>query len=187
MTLEEALVIERSAMERSEFWLGQMVAMAGATENHEVLCSRLSFLTQLRLGVGRCQVFGPNMKVGVVKKRGFAYPDLSIACGERKFFDDVRDLLMNPVVVFEVLSDSTRAFDGREKFLEYQKLESLRHYVLVEQRTQRVEHYERAQAGRWSYEVLRPGDLLRLVGVGIEIPVSEIYAATDIPIAEEDE
>ncbi|MBI4910393.1 MAG: Uma2 family endonuclease [Acidobacteria bacterium] len=175
MTFEEALAIERAAAERSEFWLGQMVAMAGATKNHALLCSELNFLTRSRLGVGPCRVFGSNMKVGAVKKRGFSYPDLSIVCGEPKFFDDVRDLLMNPVVVFEVLSDR------ETKFLEYQKLESLRHYVLVEQRAQRVEHYERAEAGRWSYEVLRPGDLLRLASVGIEVPVGEIYAATDIP------
>jgi Uma2 family endonuclease len=128
-----------------------------------------------------CNVFGSDMKVGITKKRGFAYPDLTIACGERKFYDEVRDVLMNPVALFEVLSDSTREFDATEKFREYKRLDSLRHYVMVEPAKKVVIHYERLDDGRWVYEEFsNDTDLLDLRAVGIAIPLLEIYDGIDL-------
>ena len=185
---DEYLALERAAPMRSEYWHGHMYAMAGATENHDLICSNLSRFVQVRLEGTACRVFSSNMKVGVTKKRGFAYPDLTVSCGERRFYDETRDVLMNPVAVFEVLSDSTKAFDQGGKFQEYQRLHSLRHYVLVEQSRRLVAHYERVTGARWSYELLEePGARVRLESLGIDLPLDEIYRDIELAPAEPDE
>ncbi|MBY0508303.1 MAG: Uma2 family endonuclease [Bryobacteraceae bacterium] len=179
ISAEDYLAQERAAFHRSEFWHGRVSAMAGATENHELICSNLSRFLQNRLGSAACRVFSGSMKVGATKKQGLAYPDLTIVCGARLFFDTVRDVLVNPTIIFEVLSDSTREFDQTVKWDEYQKLESLRHYVLVEQKKRQVRHYERAgpsEPGRWSFEVISaPNAALNLRAAEVELPLDEIY------------
>ena len=187
LTAEEYLERERAAEFRSEYWLGQTCAMSGATEAHEMIVSNLSRHTQNALAGTGCRVFSSNMKVGVTKKRGFAYPDLTITCGDRRFFDSVRDVLMNPVVIFEVLSDSTRGFDLGEKFREYQRLESLRHYVLVEQDVRAVTHFERSSDGEWLYKSLTAADhVLHLTAAAsISLTLSQIYEDVAVRVIED--
>ena len=187
LTPDEYLALERVASSKSEYWHGQVFAMAGSTENHDLICSNLSRFIQNRLAGSPCRVFSSNMKVGATKKSGFAYPDLTVACGERHFYDDVRDVLTNPAVLFEVLSDSTRAFDQGEKFREYQRLDSVRHYVVVEQSRREVAHYERSDGNRWTYELLdAPEASLRLEALGIDLPLAEIYHEIEFVPVEQD-
>lgn len=184
ITPEQYLEAERKATVRHEYWLGKIVAMSGETHTHAVICSNLMYLTQVTLRSQLCYVLGSNMKVGVTKKRGFAYPDVTIVCGEPRFYDDVQDVLMNPVVIFEVLSDSTRHLDVGPKLREYQRLESLRHYLTVEQKIRFVNHWERAD-NRWMFETLdEEQHTLRLSAVDIELPLSEIYRRVAITEAE---
>ena len=179
ITADEYLAAERKAEFKSEFWLGQVYAMAGAVERHERVCSNLSRFLQNRLDGRPCQVFGSNMKVGATKKRGFAYPDVTVTCGELRFYDETRDVLTNPTAIFEVLSDSTREFDMAGKFREYQRLESLQHYVLIEPRQRSVTHYARGAQGQWIYLLLTAeGDVLRLLD--IELPLAEIYHQVEL-------
>jgi Uma2 family endonuclease len=179
MTAEEYLEAERKAEFNSEFWPGQVYGMAGAVERHGQICSNLVRFLQNRLDGRPCQVFGSNMKVGVTKKRGFAYPDVTVTCGERRYFDSVRDVLTNPGVIFEVVSDSTRAFDLGRKFEEYQRLESLRHYVLVEPNRRSVTHIKRNDAGEWIYDHKSgAADVIKLLD--IELPPSEIYLQVEL-------
>ena len=179
MTADEYLAAEREAEFKSEFWLGQVYAMAGAVERHSDVCSNLSRFLQTRLAGRPCKVHGSDMKVGATKKRGFAYPDVTVVCGERRFYDDTRDVLTNPTAIFEVLSDSTRAFDFAGKFREYQRLESLQHYVLIEPRQRSVTHYERGAQGQWIYVLLTAeSDVLRMLD--IELPLAEIYHQVEL-------
>lgn len=186
VTPEEYLAAERKAKFRSEYWLGVVYAMSGAVARHEIICSNLSFATQLALRGRDCQVFGSSMKVGTTKKRGFAYPDLTIVCGKQLFYDDVQDVLMNPMVIFEVLSESTRKFDMRDKLREYSRMGSLRHYVMVEQNIRSVTHYAR-QEERWMYEDLGgEDDVLQLTAIGLELPLREIYYRVEVASEDQD-
>jgi Uma2 family endonuclease len=187
-TAEEYLARERLAAHKSEYWHGHIYAMAGGTENHELIGSNLSYFLQHRLRSTACRVFTGNMKVGVTKRSGFSYPDLTITCGERKFYDAVRDVLVNPTVIFEVLSDSTREFDQTKKWHEYQKLESLQHYVLVEQQARLVRQYSRTDAGDWLFQTLEAANaVLKLSAIGVELPLDEIYWEIAFPPPDEDE
>lgn len=179
MTAEEYLAAERLAPFRSEYWLGQVCPRAGAVVAHVEVCSNLSRFLQNRLEGRPCSVYGSDLKVGITKKRGFAYPDMTVVSGEVKLYDDVKDVLTNPTAIFEVLSDSTRAFDLDGKFKEYQRLESLQHYVLIEPARREVKHYQRGEAGAWIYRLLTgEHDALRLLD--IELPLSEIYHRIDL-------
>jgi Uma2 family endonuclease len=173
---EEYLERERKAQCKSEYWHGQVFAMSGAVARHVQICTNLTYCIESQLRNSPCHVFGSDMKVGITKKKGFSYPDLSVVCGKPEFFDAVEDVLTNPVVIFEVLSDSTRDFDLGTKFLEYKRLPSLKHYVTVEQRTRFVGHNERQSDGSWRNEDLTgENDILRLTAIGVELPLTEIY------------
>ena len=179
ITAEEYLEAERKAPFKSEFWLGQVYAMAGGTERHSLVCSNLSRFIQNRLEGRPCQVHGSDLKVGSAKKRGFAYPDLSVVCGQPVFYDSTEDVLMNPTAVFEVLSDSTRAYDELEKFEEYQRLPSLRHYVLIDPRRTSVTHYKLTDSGEWLYlHYAAENHVLKLLD--IDLPLTEIYHQVEL-------
>ncbi len=187
-TPEEYLGRERKAAHKSEYWHGLVYTMAGDSANHDTICVNLVANLHRRLAFGKCRLHTSDMKVGVTKRRGFAYPDLTITCGQRKYYDAVEDVLNNPTVIFEVLSDSTREFDQTTKWDEYQKLESLRHYVLIEQESRWVRHYERLENRRWTFEVLSAPDAsLKLAATAIDLPLDEIYAEITFPAAEPDE
>ena len=150
--------------------------MSGATDPHSRICSNIHFHTRLRLAGRDCVVHQAEMKVGAAQRRGFAYPDIAMVRGKGQFFDAVQDVLMNPSVIFEVLSDSTRAFDLTNKLVEYQKLDSLRHYVAVEQKSRILYHWSRGTAEKWGYETLdAPAAVLALTALKIALPLAEIY------------
>jgi Uma2 family endonuclease len=181
ISAEEYLERERAAQHKSEYWHGEVFAMSGAVAKHVLICTNLTASSVIRLRGSRCSIFGSDMKVGVTKKRGFSYPDLSIACGQPKFFDSVEDVLMNPIVIFEVLSDSTRDFDLGGKFREYKRLDSLQHYITIEQRFREVELSTRQPDGNWLTESLNTENaVLHLTALGIELPLAEIYDGIEL-------
>lgn len=174
---EEYLAFERGTDARHEYLDGQVYAMAGESLEHSRICVNLAGELRARLRGGPCEVLSPNMKVVTAPPGLFAYPDATVVCGEPRFHDESRDVLLNPTVIFEVLSPSTEAYDRGEKFLRYRtQIESLREYVLVSQHRPLVEHYVRQPDGSWSYS--SAGDLseaVELPSIDCRLPLSEIY------------
>ena len=139
---EEYLVLERESEERHEYLDGEIYAMAGESAEHGAICTNLSGQLYNQLRGKDCQVFSKDMKVrsgpsprsGHRPKGLYSYPDLSIVCGELKFHDEHRDVLLNPTVIIEVLSPTTEAFDRGEKWARYQIwLPELSDYLPVSQ------------------------------------------------------
>ena len=116
MTPEQYLEIERKAEYKSEYRDGEMFAMAGAPEGHNLVVGNLiqGLIPQLR--PRGCRVYSNDMRVQAGNSRLYAYPDVAVVCGEPQFLDNRRDTLLNPVMVVEVLSPSTEAYDRGEKF-----------------------------------------------------------------------
>ncbi|HEV2801465.1 MAG TPA: Uma2 family endonuclease [Pyrinomonadaceae bacterium] len=148
---EEYLEIERRAEFKSEYVDGVMYAMSGASELHNLIVGNLVAELNVQLRKTDCRVYPSDLKVRVPNSKRFFYPDVSVVCGETEFADDERDVVLNPVVVVEVLSESTAAFDRGKKFQSYQQIESLREYLLVSQDEFVVEHFLRQTDGRWLY------------------------------------
>jgi Uma2 family endonuclease len=174
---EEYLAFERGTDARHEYLDGHVYAMAGESIEHSRICVNVAGELRARLKGRPCEVLSPNMKVVTSPSGLFSYPDVVVVCGEPRFYDERRDILTNPTVVFEVLSPSTEAYDRGEKFLRYRtQIEALREYVLVSQHRPLVEHYVRQPDGSWSYS--SAGDLaeaIDLPSIDCRLPLSEIY------------
>lgn len=176
-TPEEYLERERRSDVRHEYLDGQIYEMAGESLNHSQICINLAREVSLRLKGTRCQALSPNMKVRAQTRGFYAYPDLTIVCGEPLFDDERRDVLLNPKVIFEVLSPSTAAYDRVKKFTRYRaEIASFSDYVLVAQDEMVVEHYEKQADGRWVYAAYTEiSETVKLASIDCELAMREIY------------
>jgi Uma2 family endonuclease len=174
---EEYLAFERGTDARHEYLDGHVYAMAGESIEHSRICVNVAGELRSRLKGRPCEVLSPNMKVVTSPAGLFSYPDVVVLCGEPRFYDERRDILTNPTVVFEVLPPSTEAYDRGEKFLRYRtQIEALREYVLVSQHRPLVEHYVRQPDGSWSYSSAGSLDeAIDMVSIDCRLPLSEIY------------
>jgi len=178
LTEEEYLRIERAAQTRSEFWDGEMFAMAGGSPRHSRICVNLIRQLGNRLEGSGCALFNSDLRVKIEAVRAYTYPDVSIVCGEPQI--EQGDLLVNPTVVVEVLSPSTEIYDRGQKSEFYRRIPSLREYLLVTQWKPHIEHYFRRPGGEWSVrDVAGLETALALGSLGIEVPLSAIYAGVD--------
>lgn len=157
-TVEDYLELERGSMERFEFLDGEIYQMAGESEAHGDICTNLVREISLQLKNTPCRVRSKDTKVRSGAKpqlarttRGmFSYPDIAVICGKTEFHDDAKDVITNPAVVIEVLSESTGGFDRGEKFLRYRNWNpTLTDYILVSQEAPFVEHFARQPDGSW--------------------------------------
>ncbi|MDX1995323.1 MAG: Uma2 family endonuclease [bacterium] len=174
-TAAEYLAFEREAEIRHEFIDGLVYAMAGAPERHNQLTSALNFLLYGQLLERDCQVFLSDMRVRIDEKV-FFYPDVVVVCGEARYTDSRRDMLLNPTAVFEVLSPSTQDFDRGTKFSFYRAIPTLRDYVLVSQKQIQVEHYTRQSDNRWVLrDLTQPDDQITLPSIGCMLALNDVY------------
>jgi Uma2 family endonuclease len=196
MTVEDYLTEERAAEERHEYLDGLVYAMAGESPDHGRICMNLygSLWPQLR-GTS-CEAFakdtkvrcGPTPRPGQSMQGLFAYPDLVVVCGALQFHDQVQDVLLNPLVLLEVLSPSTEAFDRGEKFHRYRRyLLTLTDYVLVAQDRPVIDHYHRTETGRWEVDTLEGlGAQLHLPSISCTVPLADVYERLVFPTSAEE-
>jgi Uma2 family endonuclease len=175
------LAIERSSSAKHEYWDGEVFAMAGASVVHNQIVMNVGRALLNLADDGPCIVLSSDTKVRVPLRKGYVYPDVSVVCGEPQCLDDHTDVLTNPQVIVEVLSESTERFDRGEKFAGYRSLPSLVDYLLVAQDQARVEHYTRGADGTWVLRELGPGMRLRLTGLSGEIAIDDIYRKVTLP------
>ena len=130
-----------------------MFAMSGATRNHNVIASKISRLLQNQLDGRGCDVYQSDMKVRITASGRFTYPDIAVVCGERQFLDDRQDVLLNPTVLIEVLSETTANYDRGDKSRDYRQLDSLRELLIVAQNEPLVEHFVRQDKKHLEFHV----------------------------------
>ena len=175
-TPEEYLRLERASRTKNEYVDGLIYAMAGATFSHDRIVMNATFLLQSQLRDGKCTVNSADFRIAVSQGGPYFYPDLSVICGKPKFLDDSLDCAMNPVVVVEVLSKSTRKFDRETKVERYYEVPTLRHIVLISQFAVAVEHHFRVKGGKWRTEKLETLEsAVKLAAVGASLPLAAIY------------
>jgi Uma2 family endonuclease len=190
-TVEEYLALERASKERHEYIDGQIRAMAGEKDEHNAICVNLTGDLRSKLKGTQCQVRAQNMKTRSgpapknkrVPKDFFSYPDVMVVCGKPVFHDDFHDVIINPKVIIEVLSDSTEAFDRGEKFIRYRTYnDTLTDYILVSQKKPFVEHFTRQPDGNW---LLSATDSLEssfhVSSIDCQLELSEIYYGVSFP------
>jgi Uma2 family endonuclease len=126
LTPEEYLAVERRAEYKSEYVDGLMYQMAGGSEAHNLITGNVVTELNVQLRDTPCKVYPSDMKVREPGSRKFHYPDVSVVCGETQFADQHRDVILNPVLIVEVLSDTTAAYDRGKKFQSYHAVGTVR-------------------------------------------------------------
>lgn len=176
---EEYLIAERAAEYKSEYVDGEMYAMAGGSERHNLIARNLITELNTQLKKVPCRVYPSDLKVRAANSRKFFYPDVSVVCGETLFADDARDVILNPILIVEVLSESTAAFDRGKKFHAYQQIESLQQYLLVAQDEHVVEHFIRQENNPWLYTKVNGLDAeIVLPTIECQLALRDVYDKT---------
>lgn len=170
MTAEEFLAWEREQVEKHEFYRGEVFAMAGGSPRHNALSANIVSALNGALRARGCAVLTSDQRVGLTDR--YVYPDVSV-CGKLEVA--ANDVLVNPQVLVEVLSSSTEKNDRGSKWDDYQRLASLTDYVLVSQMEARVEHFQRAGDGSWTYRAAGAGGTITLSN-GAALVVDDLFA-----------
>lgn len=182
ITPAEYLAIERKAQVRSEYINGEMVAMTGATRNHNLITINLAREISQQLKGKSCEAYPVDMRVRIPSSDIYTYPDLVAVCGEPDFEDDTFDTLTNPTLIIEVLSDSTESYDRGMKSKYYRRIPSLEEYVLVAQDEYMVEQHVRQPGGRWLISESRSiRDRIVLACIGCALSLEEVYDKVKLP------
>ncbi len=186
LTSEEYITLERKTIPnaetvRSEYVKGEIIPMSGASYAHNLITGNIQIELGTRLKGSECSVLANEMRVSSPLTSSYFYPDVVVVCEEPRFEDNVFDTLLNPVVIIEVLSPTTEAYDRGEKFSHYRQLESLQEYIIVSQDTVNVERYLRKpdEWGYTSYQDLE--QKVPLSSIQCELSLREIYDRVTFP------
>ena len=184
LTEEQYLAIEAEAEIRSEFYDGEMFAMAGANFAHNRIKENLSTEIGIRLKGGSCQSFSSEMRVKVKATGLYTYPDIIIVCGEPEFerLGGV-DTLLNPRVIIEIASNSTEGSDRGPKFKQYKRLATVKEYHIVSSDRISVDRFVRQANGKWLLTTFdKPSGKMILETVpGVRIPLVDVYRGVEFP------
>ncbi|MFL5328784.1 MAG: Uma2 family endonuclease [Gemmataceae bacterium] len=182
LTPQEYLAIERQAEFRSEFYNGEMFAMAGASMEHNRVKQNLIIELGNRLRGTGCESFSSDMRVNVPSTGLYTYPDIVIVCGTPELEDQHGDTLLNPQVIIEVLSPSTANYDRGKKLRHYKQVASLQEYVLVAQDEPAIDRYVRKPNGEWTQDSVEGIEQeFAFATVSAKIPLKDIYAGVSFP------
>lgn len=176
-THDEYLAMEELSETKHEYFKGQIFAMSGGSVNH----SRIAVNVMVELGSGlqstTCETFNSDLRIYVKAHDLFTYPDISVICGRPDFFNNRTDTITNPIVIFEVLSPSTKDYDRGQKFEFYRSIPSLRDYVIIQQEKVTIEHHHKVGLNRWLLtEYANLDETLVIESINFALPIRRIYA-----------
>jgi Uma2 family endonuclease len=185
LTEAEYLRIERAAPFKSEFFNGEMFAMAGGTPMHSLIAANLIVALGNRLRSRGCHTFTSDLRLKVEMSGLYTYPDVSVVCGEMKFSAPEQDCLLNPTLLAEVLSESTEGYDRGTKFEHYRRIPSLQAYLLVSQHKPSVDLFLRGHAAAWVLsEAHSLESSIEIPPLNMALPLSELFSGVHFPPAE---
>jgi Uma2 family endonuclease len=181
ISVEEYLHMEKSAATKHEFVDGEVVAMAGASRGHNEIASNLIYKVRTCLEGQPCTIYTSDFRVSTPAGKSYFYPDATVVCGDLQMQSDIFDTLQNPVIIFEVMSESTENSDRGYKFFYYQQIPSLQEYILIDSRERSVERISRQSNDSWKFERLLPGENLELTSIGCSLSSDDIYYRVEFP------
>jgi Uma2 family endonuclease len=179
-SFDEFLAMEEKAEYKSEFFQGEIFAMSGGTMEHSIIATNITGELRNALRGQNCFVANSDLLVRVEASDSGFYPDAMVICGDPQLVNEKRTAVKNPTVIFEVLSESTAAWDHGGKFRQYRLLETLQEYVIVEQKEPQADVYRRGSDGIWlmeSYSGLE--ESIALKSLQVTIPMREVFLGVD--------
>lgn len=178
-TAAEYLALEAQSEVRHEFFEGEIFVMAGESIAHNLLALNISFALRQSLRGRGCRVLVEGVQLAVQENRHYTYPDVMVSCDP----EDQREtrMLRHPVLLVEVLSPSTAAYDRALKFKKYKELPSLQHYLLISQHYWLVEWFRRGDNNEWSYTALtETTDILTIPALNLTLTLEQVYEETGL-------
>lgn len=182
VTAEEYLEAEHLARDRHEYDYGEVLMMAGCTDEHETIFGNVFGELRDRLKGTPCAAKSSNMRVAIRPGGRYVYPDISVVCGRSEFdpVDKRHTTITNPRVIVEVLSPSTERYDRGKKLADYLSMETVEEYVLVSQSEPRIDVFSREPGRPWAFAIHRgPEAVARLHSLKIDLPLSEVYGGVE--------
>ena len=180
-SVEEYLQHEDVAEERSEYCNEEIFTMAGGTPNHNRISLNVSGEFNFKLRKTNYQVYMADVKLWIPQRNNFKYPDVMIIEGQPQYYECRKDIILNPIVIIEVLSDSTKNYDRGDKFQQYRTLESLQHYILISQDSIHVEHFKKVAPYEWLLMDLNEIEAsLNLTYPELTLTLTDIYDRVDL-------
>ncbi len=177
----EYLEMERASDEKHEYFDGQVYNMSGASLKHIKISVNLTIQIGKFLEDSDCNVLTENMRTTNSDRSAYMYPDVTIVCGKEELEDDKFDTLLNPSVIFEILSPSTQNVDKGRKLLYYQLIPTLKEYSMIDTIKQRIYIVQKQSDGKWVYNTPVEGDeSIFIETIQLSLPLSAIYKGTGI-------
>lgn len=175
-TIEEYLAMEEAATEKHEYYKGEIFAISGPKMPHNIIFRNLFVGLANKLNGKRCQPFGSDMRVHIEANTLFTYPDISIICGEPETLNNDNWNLLNPAVIIEILSPSTKNYDRGEKFKLYRDIPALKEYILVDSENIHIEIFRLNQSNHWELEEYSSSEeALHIRTINENISIADIY------------
>lgn len=168
--------MEEQAETKNEYYHGDIFAMTGASVRHNLIASNLITALSNQLREKDCFVFPGDIKLQVDPAKHYAYPDVSVVCGDIEYAQNREDVIANPAVIVEILSKSTWNYDMGTKFKAYRAIASLRDYIVIDQYSAFATHFHKNEEGQWAlkdFEGLE--DAIPIPSLGLEMDMEEIY------------
>ena len=177
---EEYSIVERQALDKSEFFNGEIIPIAGVTRNHNRINENLSVLIGTFLKENSCQSFSSDVRVHLPATGLYAYPDIVIVCGEPELLPDGFENLLNPAVLIEVMSEGTEDYDRSRKFLRYHSIPSFQEYILIDSQQVAVEIWRKNELGQWTLieQLADPSAQFTIQTIRLTLPLAKAYART---------
>lgn len=180
-SVEEYLAMEKSSLEKHEYFQGEIFAMSGASNRHNVIFKNLMGHLFIQLRGKSCQPYGSDMRVHIPQNTLFTYPDISIICGDFIESPNDKDTAVEPKVIIEILSPSTKDYDRGNKFKLYRDIPTLREYILVDSESINVEAFRINKNGNWELEEYKAiTDDLHVASIDALLPLTDIYDGTKL-------
>ena len=175
-TEQEYLELERKAEYKSEFFKGEIFAMAGTSNSHNLISGNIYAFLHQQLRGKKCRPYSSDMRIHTPINSLYAYPDISVVCGEKKFSDNTFDTLLNPIFICEVLSRSTADYDTGGKFMRYRSIDSLKEYWVVSSLEYQLQKFVKQANGNWLLsETTNENDTVEIECLSTEVPLKEVY------------
>lgn len=175
-TEKEYLDSERLALDKHEFYKGDIFAMSGASISHNIIAMNCYIDLGTKLKGKNCMPFGSDLRIHIPKNTLYTYPDISIICGEIEKTDDKFDTVTNPSVIIEILSESTKNYDKGGKFTLYRDIESLKEYILIDSEAVMVEKFIKNSDNSWQLtEYKKMEEHFTIETVAIQIELTTVY------------
>jgi Uma2 family endonuclease len=179
-TAEEYLALERSSETKHEYFNGEIFGTSGASKQHVLIVTNVVAELWSQLKRGPREVYSTDLRVKVAPTGLYTYPDVIVLCGEPQFSDEQKDTLLNPALIIEVLSESTKDYDRGGKFEQYRTINSFVEYLPIAQDRPHVEHHVRQADGSWLLDETNSlNHTVQLKSVQCSLPLSEIYNKID--------